>query len=389
MRFLALAPMAAAVAIVVAGSFSSRAAVETGVPLKEKLGKKIFFDQNLSAPRGQSCASCHDAGRAFTDPRPGPTSEGVIPGLFGPRNAPSILYNAAFAPPLMPGEGGHSFLGGQFRDGRVDFVEDQARLPFLNAIEMANPDAAAVVAKVKAARYASDFKAVYGDAIFDDDEAAYSAIADALGAFQRGKTFMPFSSKFDAYQRGKATLTAAEARGLALFVDPNKGNCAACHSPTSTRDDGLKSLFTDFGYDNIGVPRNPENQFYGMPAQFNPEGRKYVDIGLRGTLPYAFTKGQFKAPTLRNIAITGPYMHNGYFQTLKGLVDFYNTRDTRPTCAKRFTTEAEAQAQGCWPEAEVTENVNKQDMGHLGLTDQEVDDIVAYLGTLTDGWTPP
>jgi cytochrome c peroxidase len=315
----------------------------------------------------------------------------VIPGLFGPRNAPSAMYNAAFAPPLMPGgdDGGKGFTGGQFRDGRVDFVEDQAKLPFLNPMEMANPDAAAVVAKVKAAKYAADFKAVYGADIFDDNEAAYSAIADALGAFQRGKTFMPFSSKFDAYQRGETTLSDAEARGLVLFTNPIKGNCAACHSPTSTRADGLKSVFTDFGYDNIGVPRNPANKFYSMPPQFNPDGKKYIDIGLRGTLPYDFTKGQFKAPTLRNIAITAPYMHNGYFKTLEGVLDFYNTRDIRPVCPKRFTSEAEAQAQGCWPEAEVTKNVNKVDMGKLGLTAQEIDDIVAYHGTLTDGWTPP
>ena len=391
MRFHALIPMAAAAAVVVAaGTLSPRAAGDTTLPLKESVGKKLFFDKNLSEPKGQACASCHDAGHAFSDPRKGPTSEGVISGLFGPRNAPSAMYNA-LTPPLMPGgdDGGHGFSGGQFRDGRADFIEDQAKLPFLNPIEMANPDSQAVVTKVKAAKYAADFMAVYGAQNFDDNDAAYSAIADALGAFQRSKTFMPFSSKFDAYQKERATLTDAEARGLALFIAPAKGNCAACHSPTSLEKGGRKSVFTDYGYDNIGVPRNPENKFYSMPAQFNPDGKKYVDIGLRGTLPYDFTKGQFKAPTLRNLALTGPYMHNGYFKTLKGVLDFYNTRDTRPVCPKRFTTEAEAQAQGCWPEAEVTENVNKVDMGHLGLTDQEVNDIVVFLGTLTDGWTPP
>ena len=357
---------------------------------KELLGQSLFNDKNLSEPRGQSCASCHDAARAFSDSGKGPTSEGVIKGLFGPRNAPSILY-ASMTPPLQQGgdDGPLAYIGGQFRDGRANFVEDQAKLPLLNPTEMANPSPQAVVNKVKAAKYAAKFLAIYGSDIFNDPGRAYDAIGDAIGAFERSKIFAPFSSKFDAYQQGKATLSAAEEHGLAVFNDPAKANCASCHSPVSARPDGRKSLFTDFGYDNIGVPRNPGNRFYSMPAEFNPDGKNFVDVGLGAVVSLPATQGQFKAPSLRNVAITGPYMHNGYFKTLRGLVDFDNTRDVRPACLNRFTSEAKAQRLGCWPVGEVTETVNKVDMGNLGLNDQEVDDLVTYLGTLTDGWQPP
>jgi cytochrome c peroxidase len=387
MRSLVLLGIAAATALAVIPS--PQAAEGPDVPLKETVGHFIFFDRNLSQPKGQSCASCHDFNTAFSDPRGRATSEGVVKGLFGPRNAPSLMYNALTPPLITAGDGGITALGGQFRDGRADFIEDQAKLPFLNPIEMANPDIATVVGKVRDARYAADFKAVYGDAIFDDDQAAFDAIADALGAYQRGKFLMPFGSKFDAYQRGEAVLTDAEARGLELFVAADKGNCARCHSHNSSNRNGRKSIFSDYRYSNVGVPRNPANKFYDMPPQFNPDGREYIDIGLRDHLTHDSTRGQFKTPTLRNVARTAPYMHNGYFKTLKGLVDFFNTRDVRPTCARPFTSEADAQQLGCWPAPEVPETINTTDMGHLGLSDQEVDDIVAFLGTLSDGWSPP
>ncbi len=351
------------------------------------LGRKVFFDQSLSEPSGQACASCHAPDRAFSDPGPGPTSEGAVAGLFGSRNAPSVMY-AALTPPLQVGgeNGSLSYFGGLFRDGRVNTLQAQAALPFVNPIEMGNPSSDAVVAKVQAAPYAAQFKAVYGPNIFNNSAKAFQAIVDSISAFERSKVFVSFSSKYDAYQRGQAQLTPAEKRGLALFTAAGKGNCASCHVAVSQLTGGLNPLFTDFGFDNIGVPRNPQNKFYSMPAEYNPDGRQFVDIGLADFLPADYTRGQFKAPSLRNVVLTGPYMHNGYFKTLKGVVDFYNTRDVRPTCPDMFTSEAKAQQQGCWPVAEVIENVNKTAMGHLGLSDQEVDDIVTFLGTLTDGW---
>jgi cytochrome c peroxidase len=356
---------------------------------KEQAGLMVFRDKNLSQPAGQACASCHDAKVAFSDSiARSPTSRGVDRTLFGPRNAPPLNY-AAFSPVFQAGDENGGYLGGQFRDGRANTLEDQAKLPLLNPIEMANTSPQAVVDKLKVAAYAPLFKTVYGANVFDDTAAAFNALADALATFERSHRFAPFSAKYDQWQQGKASLTDAEQRGLLVFNAADKGNCASCHPSVSAKASGRKPLFTDFGYDNVGVPRNPANRFYAMPAQFNPDGLQFVDIGLGAVVFRGFTRGQFKAPTLRNIAVTGPYMHNGYFKTLRGVVDFYNTRDVKPTCADPFTTEAKALRQGCWPAAEVVETVNKTDMGHLGLSEQEVDDLVAFLGTLTDGWVPP
>ncbi len=354
---------------------------------KAKVGEKIFNDTNLSEPAGQSCASCHLSARAFSDK--GPTSHGANPALFGPRNAPNITY-AAFTPPLQSGgdEGPLSFFGGQFRDGRANFLTDQAKLPLLNPIEMGNPDVPTLVAKLAAAPYAEQFKAAYGADIFSDPDAAFTAMAESISRFESSKRFKRFDAKYDAYLRGEAALTDTEARGLAIFNDPARGNCALCHVSEATETWGNRPLFTDFGYDNLGTPRNPDNKFYSMPAQYNPDGRNYVDVGLGGVVPRDPAQGQFKAPSLRNVAISGPYTHNGYFKTLRGVVDFYNTRDVKPRCADRFTREADAIAQGCWPVAEYPPTINTANMGNLHLSDQDVDDLVAFMGTLTDGWKP-
>jgi cytochrome c peroxidase len=360
-----------------------------GATDKERLGQRIFFDKGLSEPRGQSCASCHDPATAFSDPiAHSPTSRGVNKTLFGPRNTPSAMY-ASFSPTFRAGDENGGYLGGQFRDGRANTLEDQAKGPFLNPVEMANPSAQAVVDKLRLAPYAALFESVYGKGVFDDTSKAYDSLVDALATFERTKVFAPFSSKYDAWQQGKASLTDAELRGLAAFNAEDKGNCASCHMTVSSRKDGRKSVFTDFGYDNLGVPRNPANRFYTLPAQYNPDGWNYIDIGLGNVVLRDFVRGQFKAPTLRNIAVTGPYTHNGYFKTLRGVVDFYNTRDVKPVCPDPLTSEAKALKMGCWPVAEVPETVNRASMGNLGLTEQEVDDIVAFMGTLTDGWQAP
>jgi cytochrome c peroxidase len=355
---------------------------------KAKLGDRIFHDTTLSEPQGQSCASCHLKARGFSD-KTGATSHGANPALFGPRNAPNITY-AVFTPPLQSGgdEGPLSFFGGQFRDGRANFLSDQAKLPLLNPIEMGNPDAAAVVAKLAAAPYADEFKAAYGADIFADTDRAFDAMAEAIQRYESSKTFTRFDSKYDAYLKGTATLTDPEARGLAVFNDPARGNCALCHVSQATPTWGNRPLFSDFGFDNLGLPRNPDSKYYSMPAQYNPDGRDYVDIGLGAIVPRDMAKGQFKAPSLRNVAVSAPYGHNGYFKTLRGFVDFYNTRDVKPRCANRFTREADAIAQGCWPVAEYPQTMNTTNLGSLHLSDQDVDDLVAFMGTLTDGWKP-
>jgi cytochrome c peroxidase len=353
------------------------------------LGKQLFEDTNLSEPAGQSCASCHDAAHAFTDPNPGePTSQGIHPGLFGKRNAPTAAY-AQFSPAFHYDMGEGSYVGGQFLDGRASMLEDQAKQPFLNPSEMANSNIQAVVDKVRSAVYEPLFLQVFGPGSLDDANQAFERIVQAIAAFERTKTFAPFTSKFDYYLKGQAQLTTQEAKGMALFISPQKGNCAACH-PITSLPNGAPPLFTDFTYDNLGVPRNPDNPFYSQGVGFNPDGWNFVDLGLGGALGEASQDGKFKVPTLRNIAVTAPYMHNGYFTDLRSVVAFYNDRDVRPRCADAmWTREVDAESQHCWPEPEVPATVNHVELGNLGLSGEEIDDIVAFLNTLTDGWQQP
>lgn len=354
---------------------------------KERLGRVLFHDPRLSEPAGQSCASCHDANFAATDPDQWtPTSQGVNPKLFGNRNTPTAMY-MAFSPAFHFDADEGLYVGGQFLDGRAATLEDQAKGPFLNPLEMANTSKQQVVDKVMAADYAPLFRQVYGPTAFSDADSAYDKIADAIAAFERTRVFNKFTSKYDAYLAGKAKLSGQEMRGLELFEREDKGNCAACHASRPS-EDGTPPLFTDFTFDNLGVPKNPHNQFYKMSKQHNPDGRKFVDKGLGGFVNSPVEDGKFKVPTLRNIALTAPYMHNGYFMSLKGVVDFYNTRDTKPVCPQEFMADDKATAKGCWPAAEVADNVNTDELGNLKLSGQEVDDLVAFMHTLTDGWSP-
>jgi len=251
-------------------------------------------------------------------------------------------------------------MGGQFWDGRASTLEDQAKGPFLNPVEMNNTKEG-VIQAIREARYAGMFRMVYGSGSLSDVETAYNFVAKAIAAFERTTMLNKFTSKFDYYLQGKATLTAQELRGLRLFEDPAKGNCAACH-PTTSADGVTPPLLTDFSYDNLGVPKNPEIE--ELTGQDVP-----ADLGLGVTVNDPAGNGKFKVSSLRNIAKTAPYAHNGYFKTLKDTVHFYNTRDVDPS----------------WPAPEVPVNMNTDELGNLGLTSQEEDDIVAFLMTLTDG----
>ncbi len=330
------------------------------------LGEALFFDTNLSEPSGQSCASCHTPENGFADPDSGfSTSEGVVAGQFGTRNTPTAAY-AAYVPAFVYDVVEGLYSGGQFLDGRASLLEDQAKGPPLNPVEMHNPDKASYVAKVAAASYAPLVKKIFGLNVFDDPQTAYDKIARAIAAFERTKVFSPFSSKFDAYIQGKATLTSQEMEGLTLFE--GKAQCVACH-PTRPTADGTPGLFTDFTYDNLGVPKNMAIPAYAADVNF-------TDIGLAGNAQViadgraAENRGKFKVATLRNLTLTGPYMHNGVFKTLKEVVSFYNTRDTN---------------QSRWGAAEIPETVNHTELGNLGLSDSEEDALVAFLQTLTDG----
>ena len=252
---------------------------------KESLGALIFADTKLSEPAGQSCATCHDAKHAFTDPRGKSTSEGVIAGRFGVRNAPSIVY-ASFIPPLLPGGDESGYGGGQFWDGRVDTLQDQAKGPLLNPLEMNNTDAAMILTKLKASSYAQQLITIYGATALDDADTALDNLGDAIAAYETALTgHTRFSSKYDAYLAGKATFTKAEARGFSLFEDKKTGpctpqadgsmappcGCAQCHldklqPPTARRRCSRTSAMTTWA-----SPRTPPTRYYKrLPADQQP-----------------------------------------------------------------------------------------------------------------------
>ena len=345
---------------------------ESTLTPKQVVGKKLFFDANLSEPAGQSCASCHDPAFGFADPDQNmPTSQGIHRDRFGDRNTPTAAY-AAFSPDFHYNEIEGLFVGGQFVDGRAATLKDQAKGPFLNILEMANPDKATVVSKVANSSYATLFQQVYGFDAFFNIETAYDNIADAIADFEKTSFFSPFSSKYDTYLAGKATFNDLELLGLKVFEDEKKGNCAACHP--SQPSNGIPPLFTDFTYDNLGVPRNENNPFLHLPSHFNKNGRNHKDLGLGGAthVNNSAQYGKFKVPTLRNIALTAPYMHNGVFKTLEEVVEFYNTRDIDPK----------------WSAPEVADNVNREELGNLKLTQEEINALVIFMTTLTDGYQP-
>ena len=366
---------------------------EKNLAPRERLGLRLFFDTRLSEPAGQSCASCHDPARAFTGNNN--TSIGVAlgsrPNTFGTRDTPTAMYLAT-APRFgsIEKDGKRLPAGGLFWDGRADTLEDQAKGPFFNPLEMNNPDTPALIAKVATGPYAAEFRKVWGDAIFDKPDAALNAIVVSIAAFERTHAFQPFTSKFDAVMRGQAKFTEQEQRGLGLFTIRQKGNCASCHLVDEASRDSAKSLFTDFTYHALGAPRSmriPKN----ADALFN-------DLGLCERAPMSGPKppakdaaqcGLFKTPTLRNIALTAPYMHNGFFDNLRDAVAFYATRDTDPKQwfpgGKKFNDLPEQYHIS----VDVETPPYQRRLGQRPqLNDEEIDDIVVFLRTLTDGHKP-
>lgn len=340
---------------------------------KAHLGRMIFFDEGLSTPPGVSCATCHDPATGFADPRTAsPTSRGSIPTRFGSRNSPTVAY-ASYSPSFrfltgMGPDGMGIWAGGQNWDGAASTLADQARRPFLNPLEMNNPNEAFVVLKVRQSAYARMFQRVCGadPAVAD----AYACIADAIAAFESSREVNRFSSKYDRYLAGTAALSDQEARGLALFE--GKAACARCH-PSRPAANGTPPMFTSRHHANVGIPSNPESPYLSLPPHFNPDGADYRDPGTGAVVGEVAHIGRFKIPTLRNVALTPPYAHNGVFPDLATVVHFYNTRDV---------------PEEGWPAPEwgvLPSMIRMANLGNLGLSPEEEADVVAFLGTLTDG----
>lgn len=361
------------------------------------LGRRIFFDPSLSASGRQACSSCHDPGHAFGPASAAPVEMGG-PNLDRPglRAVPSLRYLQA-APAFSEhfydseDEGDESVdngpTGGLTWDGRADHGRDQARIPLLSPFEMGNRDEAQVEAALRKASYAEAIKAAFGADVFARPGDAFEAAVEALGTFEQSPAdFYPYSSRYDAFLAGKGTLTTQELHGRSLFEDEAKGNCASCHL-SEPANDGEPPQFTDYGLIAIGVPRNG-----AIPANADPN---YFDLGLCGPLRTDLKGrgdycGLFKTPTLRNVALRASFFHNGYFHTLREAVAFYASRDSDPGRWYPKKPDGTVDKFDDLPPAYLA-NLNKEAPfngrkpgDRPALSDAEIDDIVAFLGTLTD-----
>lgn len=372
------------------GSDASGSGTEANLSAQAALGQQIFKDTSLSASGRQACASCHvSASGHAQDNALAAQLGGADLSLQGSRTAPSIRYLAFNTPFFFDSEG--TPTGGFFWDGRATSLADQAGGPFLNVVEMAMPSKAAVLAKLAQAPYAAEFKRVFGSDILDRPDDAFERIKLALQAYQKEDTdFRPFSSKYDEFLRGNTSLTSQELRGLALFNSPAKGNCAACH-PSAKASDGSQPLFTDFTYDNLGVPRNPELAANADPAYFDLGlcARPTGDLAGRADLC-----GAFKVPSLRNVALRQSLFHNGRFKNLKDALTFYVQRDTSPEKFYPLKADGSVDKFNDLPDAyKVNVNIseapyNRKPGDAPALSDAEIDDVIAFLKTLNDGWKP-
>ena len=376
----------------------------------EQLGKRLFLDKALSINGNQSCATCHAAEFGYTGPKSeinlhGAVYPGSIETRFGDRKPPTSAYGGE-SPILYYDAEDEVWVGGMFWDGRAagfdlgDPLAEQAKGPFLNPVEQALPDAETLCWKVYQANYAKLFEQVWGKGTLTCDtpeavESVYDKIGLSISAYEKSYEVNPFNSKFDRFwDKAKAKgmdvaeinmtnwqaylklgLSADEVYGLAVFNDEQKGKCALCH----TLDEGSAGypLITDFTYDNLGMPKNPETPVY----MSNPG---FIDLGLGAFLKsagypedvYTAEMGKFKVPTLRGVDLregksVKAYGHNGAFKSLKEIVHFYNTRDVMP-----------------WPAPEYADTVNTEELGNLGLTDAEEDAIVLFMKTLSDKIAP-
>jgi len=402
------------------GQTDSTSILDIGYLLNNKdlqaFGKKLFFDTNLSAPEGQSCAVCHGPEVGWTGPdeqvnKTGGVYSGAVHERYGNRKPNSSAY-ASLSPAFHASvreDGKIIFAGGNFWDGRATGYKlgnpaaDQAQGPFLNPVEQNVADAKSLVEKVIRSDYASLFRKVGADiwnekdiCSSDDVNLQFGIIGIAIAAFENSDKVNEFSSKYDYYLKGKAKLTSREQEGLELFK--GKGLCANCHLLESVKK-GIPPLFTDFTFDNLGLPKNPQNPWYSMDTAINKDGMNWIDPGLADFLKempqYAMFAeenfGKHQVPTLRNVdkrpspGFIKCYGHNGYFKSLDEIIHFYNTRDVLPS---DDAVSDPKPGINCWPKPEVTANMNRDELGNLGLSSEEEAAIVEFLKTLSDGYVP-
>jgi cytochrome c peroxidase len=384
------------------------------------VGQKIFYDPSLSASGRQSCASCHDPVRSFGPPndrdvqlggpdlhqeglRPPPSLAylyrqngfGIGPAaqdLDAPVPLDQLAQQAASQPKQVksaaaPGQAALVPSGGLFWDGRVDMLMDQAMGPMMNPAEMANKDRFAVVSKLQHLPYLHDLEALFGKQVLTRPELLFIEAMSALSAYQvESGAFHRFNSKYDGWLEGKERLSMAEMRGLRLFNDPAKGNCAACHLSQPGRD-GVPPLFTDTEYEALGVPRN-RRLAVNRDLSFH-------DMGICGPIRKDMAKltqycGMFLTPTLRNSAKRGVYFHNGIYHDLRQVVNFYNLRAARPEEIYPRNAQGHLAIYDDLP-PQYHANIDTGDAPFTQkrgdkppLSDAEIDDLIAFIRTLDD-----
>lgn len=368
------------------------------IPELNALGKALFFDPGLSASGQQSCASCHSPEHAYGPPNNLSVQlGGADMTRTGVRAAPSLRYVQnvpAYTDHYHEDDGDDSEdqgpTGGHNWDGRANLAHEQARIPLLSAHEMANGEPRVVVEKIRNGPHAAAFRKVLGNDVLDDEETAFNAVLMALEVFQETPSeFYPYTSKYDAVLRGQAKLNPQELRGLRVFNDPNKGNCAACH-PGDIRE-GAFPAFSDFGFIAVGVPRNRKLAGNADPA-FHDMGLCGPDrTDLKDRADYC---GLFRTPSLRNVALRHAFFHNGIFHSLDEVLHFYAERDVKPQKWYPRGKDGKVQKFDDLP-AQYHENINMEAPfgGKPGdkplMTEGEMRDVIAFLKTLTDGYQAP
>jgi cytochrome c peroxidase len=363
------------------------------------LGKQLFFDPGLSASGELACATCHDPRYAYSPPNglaiqlggtdlKSPGVRAVLSLRYTLDRTPQWTHVRAYSETEQLTETDSVPTGGFTWDGRSNTLHDQAMFPLFAPNEMGNRNAAALAAKLAHAPYAPLFTAIFGKDIFNNPAQAVAKVTEALERFElEDGSFHPFSSKFDAWMDDRATLTAQELRGKRLFDDPNRGNCASCHLDNRGAD-GSHPIFTDFQFEGLGVPRNPE-----IPANAD---HKYFDMGLCGPLRTGIASknkaycGLFRTPTLRNVTIRRTFFHNGRFHSLKEALRFYVQRDTDPERWYPKDSQGRVHKFDDLP-SRYGNNIDVID-SPLDLSpgqtpvwnDRNIDDVIAFLRTLED-----